>query len=57
MVTYESQGITGGGEEIPLSIVRPCGMEVPPSEALDMNGSLHLTVSYLLRIGCGDLEC
>ena len=46
----------GGGEETPLSVVRPCGMGVPPSEALGMSGSPHLTIYYLLRIGCGDLE-
>ena len=56
MVTREGQGVPGGGEEIPLSAVRPCGMGVPPNEALDMNGSPHLTIGYLLRIGCGDLE-
>ena len=46
-----------GGKETPLSAVRPSGMEVSPSEALDMTGSPHLTISYLLRIGCGNLEC
>ena len=56
MVTREDQGVTGGGEETPLSVVRPYGMGVPPSEALDMSGSLHLTIGYLLRIGCEDLE-
>ena len=56
MVTREGQGVTGGGEETPLSAVRPCRIGVPPSEALDMSGSAHLTISYLLRIGCGDLE-
>ena len=56
MVTQEGQGITGGGEEIPLSAVKPCGMGVPPSKALDMSGSPHLTIGYLLRIGYGDLE-
>ena len=56
MVTREGQGITGGGEETPLSAVRLCGMGIPPSEALDMSGSLHLTIGYLLRIGYGDLE-
>ena len=39
----------GGGEEIPLSVVRPCGMRAPSNGALDMNGSPHLTLSYLLR--------
>ena len=56
MVTRERQGITGGGEETPLSAVRLCGMEVPPSEALDMSGSPHQTIGYLLRIGCGELK-
>ena len=56
MVTREGQGGTGGGEETPLSAVRLCGMGVPPSEVLDMSGSPHLTIDYLLRIGCGDLE-
>ena len=53
MVTREGQVVTGGGEKTPLSAVRPYGMEVPPSEALDMSGSPHLTIGYLLRIGCG----
>ena len=56
MVTQEGQRITSGSEEILLNAVRPCGMGVPPSEALDMSGSPHLTIGYLLRIGCGDLE-
>ena len=56
MVTRKGQGVTGGGEETPLSAVRPCGMEVPPSEALDMSGSPHLTIGYLIRVKCGDLE-
>ena len=37
-----------GGEETPLSIVRPCGMEILPSGALGMNGSLYLTIDYIL---------
>ena len=56
MVTRKGQGITDGGEETPLSAVRPYGKRVPPSEALDMSGSPHLTIGYLLRIGCGDVE-
>ena len=56
MVIREGEGVTGGGDETPLSAVRLCGMEVPPSEALDMSGSPQLTIGYLLRIGCGDLE-
>ena len=42
-------GITGGSEKIPLSIIKSCGMEIPPSGTLDMNGSLHLIINYLLR--------
>ena len=56
MVTREGQRITGGGKETLLNAVRPCGMGVPSSEALDMSGSPHLTIGYLLKIGCGDLE-
>ena len=56
MVTREGQGVTGGGEKTPLSAVRPCRMEVPPSEALNMSGSPYVTIGYVLRIGCGDLE-
>ena len=56
MVTRKGQEITDGGEETPLSAVRPCGMGVPPSEALDKSESPHLTIGYLLRVGCGDLE-
>ena len=56
MVIREGQRVTSGGDETPLSAVRPCGMGVPPSKALDMSGSLHLTIGYLLRIGYGDLE-
>ena len=56
MVTREGQEVTGGGEETPLSAVRLCGMGAPPSEALDMSGSPHLTIGYLLKIGYGDLE-
>ena len=48
--------VPSGDEETPLSAVRPCGMGVPPSEALDMSRSLHLTIGYLLKIGYGDLE-
>ena len=56
MVIWEGQGVTGGGEETPLSVVRPCRMEIPPSEGLDMSGSPHLIIGYLLKIGCEDLE-
>ena len=56
MVTREDQEVMGGGEGTPLSAVRPYGMGVLSSEALDMSGSPHLTIGYLVRIGCGDLE-
>ena len=45
----------GGGETL-LSAVRSCGMGVTPRKALDMYGSLHLTILYLLRGEQGDLE-
>ena len=45
-----------GGGETPLSAVRPCGMGVTPKKALDMYGSPHLTILYLLRGEQGDLE-
>ena len=48
--------IMHGGGETPLSAVRPCGMGVTPRKALDMYGSLHLTILYLLRGEQGDLE-
>ena len=44
------------GSETPLSAVRPCGMGATPRKALDMNGSPHLTIPYLLRGEQGDLE-
>lgn len=45
-----------GGSGTPLSAVRPCGMGVIPSKALDMYGSPHLIIPYLLRCEQGDLE-
>ena len=42
-------GVMHGGSETPLSPVRPCGMGVTPRKALDMYGSSHLTILYLLR--------
>ena len=41
--------ITNGGEETPLSVIRLCGMEIPPSRALDMSGSPYLIIGYLQR--------
>ena len=40
--------VVDGGVETPLSAVRLCGKGVPPSMALDISGSLHLTIGYLL---------
>ena len=37
------------GGETPLSAVRPCGMSATPTKALDMCGSPHLTIPYVLR--------
>ena len=36
-----------GGETL-LSMIRPCGMDIIPSLALDMYRSLHQIISYLL---------
>ena len=49
-------GVMHGGGETPLSAVRPCGMGVTLKKALDMYGSPHLTILYLLRAEQGDLE-
>ena len=45
-----------GGSGTPPSAVRLCGMDVIPRKALDMYGSPHLTIPYLLRAEQGDLE-
>ena len=45
-----------GSGGTPLSAVRSCGMDVIPRKALDMYGSPHLTISYLLRDEHGDLK-
>ena len=49
-------GVMHGGSETPLSAVRPCGMGVTPKKALDMYGSPHLIILYLLRGEQGDFE-
>ena len=49
-------GVIHGGGETPLSAVRPCRMGITTRKALDMYGSLHLTITYLLRGEQGDLE-
>ena len=49
-------GVMHGGGETPLSAVRPCRMGVTPRKALDMYGSPHLTILYLLGGEQGDLE-
>ena len=40
-------GVMHGGSGTPLSA--PCGMGITRRKALDMYGSLHLTILYLLR--------
>ena len=45
--------ITDGNEKTSLNAVWLCRMEVPPNGALDLNGSLHLIIGYLLK---GDHE-
>ena len=42
-------GVTGGGEDTSLSLVRLCKMRVPSNMALDMSQSPHLTINYLLK--------
>ena len=49
-------GVMHGGRETPLSAVRPLGMGVTPRKALDMYGSPHLTILYLLKDEQGDFE-
>ena len=49
-------GVMHGAGETPLSAVMPCGMGVIPKKALNIYGSPHLTISYLLRSEQGDLE-
>ena len=48
--------VINGGSWTPLSVIRPCGMGVTPRKALDMYGSPHLTIPYLLRDEQGNLE-
>ena len=45
-----------GSGGTPLSAVRPCGMGVTPRKALDMYGSPHLTIPYLLKDEQADLK-
>ena len=45
--------VRSGSKDIPLSEIRLYGMGVPLNRALNMNGSLHLTIGYLLRIEHG----
>ena len=49
-------GIMHGCGETPLSAVKPRGMDVTLRKALDMYGSPHPTILYLLRGEQGDLE-
>ena len=41
--------VTNGHKKTPLNVVMSYGMIVPLSEALDMSGSFHLTIGYLLK--------
>ena len=45
----------GGGGTL-VSAVRPCRMDVTRRKALDMYGSPHLTIPYLLRGEYGDFK-
>ena len=49
-------GVMHGGIGTQLSVVKPCGMDITPSKALDMYGYPHLTILYLLRGEQGNLE-
>ena len=49
-------GVMHGGGGTPLSVVRLYGMGVTPRKALDMYGSPHLTIPYLLRDEQGNLK-
>ena len=49
-------GVSGGGEETRLSVVRPCRIEIPINEALDMSESLYLIIDYLLKDKQRDLQ-
>ena len=44
------------GNKIPLSVLRPCRMDITPSMALNMYGSPHLIIPYPLRNEQGDFE-
>ena len=45
-----------GGGGIPLSTVRPYGMDIILRKVLDIYRSLHLTIPYLLKGEQVDLE-
>ena len=49
-------GVRHGGGGTLLSVIRRCRMGVTPRKALDMYGSPHLIIPYLLRDEQGDLE-
>ena len=49
-------GVMHGEGGIPLSAVKPYRMGTIPRGALDMYGSPHLTIPYLLKGKQGDLE-
>ena len=49
-------GIMHGNGGRPLNAVRPYRMGITPRKALDMYGSPHLTIPYLLRGEEGNLK-
>ena len=49
-------GVIHAGGETLLSVAGLCGMGVTPEKALDMYGSLYLTIPYGIRGEQGDLE-
>ena len=42
-------GVIYGSKGTPLSVIRPCRMDVIFNVALDMRGSPHQTIFYLLK--------
>ena len=46
----------GSDRKTLLSAIGLCRLSVLPNEPLDMNGSLNLTISYLLKDELTDLE-
>ena len=49
-------GLKSDSEETLLSVVKICKLEVPANRVLEMSGSPHVTIGYLLRMKVKDLE-